>query len=254
MKTKHIKNPGFTLIELLVVIAIIAILAAMLLPALAGAKDRAKRIACANNLRQLSLMTIMYAGDNRESYARPLRTSYPYPYWLVAGYRTNVMTTYKLPRSVFYCPGNPGWNIDTYWLYNDGLNPSDDSVINYFTFCGVSDFNDPTQVANYYPNGGALSKGDNIGSHLPAFPMKTTQKAYYDILWTDMTAKYNGAWQVVGALTRVNHLDGTGQNPLGNEEAYTDGHVQWNKWPTYSAAARWSNAGVDAYFYGNQPF
>jgi prepilin-type N-terminal cleavage/methylation domain-containing protein/prepilin-type processing-associated H-X9-DG protein len=64
---------AFTLIELLVVIAIIAILAAMLLPALARAKESGKRISCLNNLRQLSLAAQMYVSESQGVY--PLRSS-----------------------------------------------------------------------------------------------------------------------------------------------------------------------------------
>ncbi len=68
MKSPHPTpaRQAFTLLELLVVIAIIAILAALLLPALSQAKEKARTIECLNNMKQLAVSWIMYAGNNED--------------------------------------------------------------------------------------------------------------------------------------------------------------------------------------------
>ena len=101
-------QPGFTLIELLVVIAIIAILASLLLPAMAGAKERARRTACKNSMRQFSLALHMYGGDNREA----LPSGAPNPPMppdddhlpVISSTTSNSVVTYAGSEKMIHCP------------------------------------------------------------------------------------------------------------------------------------------------------
>ena len=114
---RRLRWAGFTLIELLVVIAIIAILAALLLPALAKAKDKAVKIQCTSNLKQWGVAINMYAGDNKEAFPdNPTADGASGFAWMAMSFNTNFYPNYLYPnrpgkvtsqrakQDVIYCP------------------------------------------------------------------------------------------------------------------------------------------------------
>ena len=103
------QKQGFTLIELLVVIAIIAILAALLLPALARAKEKAQRAACKSNMRQVGLTALMYAADNGDKFPiavwnPPTGAQTTHAVWMPTNIFDYFITTAKVSTNCLSCP------------------------------------------------------------------------------------------------------------------------------------------------------
>jgi len=119
---------GFTLIELLVVIAIIAILAAILFPVFAKAREKARQSSCLSNSKQIMLAFMQYKQDYDERW--------PLQYWsgtawepAVSGYWVGEISPYIKNTQIFLCPSTSATVNQTSYIYNAGLSQIADGTI-----------------------------------------------------------------------------------------------------------------------------
>lgn len=226
---------AFTLIELLVVIAIIAILAAMLLPALAGARNRAKAAQCQSNLYQLSLCTQMYAGDWGDYLPVSWSTNATGGWY---GFFQQLQPYLTADRpGVFFCPGYSWKGTGQPSPYNPpplggfNSNHANYRYITYSAFWGTitSDLQ-PERVINY------LLPSSPLPARLAAIRgleqvMTYTCTSYdpanvptYRIQLVQTRPDGNGAWS--GYQGFSSQIGGNSPHGSVRNYAFLDGHVE----------------------------
>lgn len=219
------RGTGFTLIELLVVIAIIAILAAMMLPALSRAKERSKRVACLSNLKQVGIASLIYAGDSSDRVVPAGSGNLPLQFnendvsiqaWQVIG----LAVTQTNSRSVWGCPNRPDFPA-----YDPGFKQF---LIGY----------------QYY--GGIATWRNNLGNFPSASPVKASTAKPSWMLAADVVAKPDGVSWVFprtpgsGWSSLPAHKAVVGPRPEGGNEVFIDGSARWVKLQQMLFVHSWS--------------